>query len=177
MAWTPEQRAAASAKAKENYAKRPRDEAGKLLPIESQTKAGRYKRRRRAKFSKSVKALATGSAGLPGNPPGDASRVRRALNLSTMQELQRAFDRGGRKAIDQVMRTQPALFLKLLVLLVPRELEVTHSAGVKAMSDEQIESAIAAIQDMLARREAKTIDVTPRRPPDMVGKADIPSPS
>jgi hypothetical protein len=80
-----------------------------------------------------------------------------------MRELQAAFDRGGRKAIDQVMRTQPAMFLKMLVLLVPRELEVTHSAGVKGMSDEQIEQAIEAIKTMLAAREAKTIDVTPAK--------------
>jgi hypothetical protein len=105
--------------------------------------------------------------GMSGNPSGlanDAGAVRRTLNLSTMRELQVAFNRGGKKAIDQVMRTQPALFLKMLVLLVPRELEVTHSAGVKAMSDEQIEQAIEAIQNMLAAREAKTIDVTPSQP-------------
>ena len=37
---------------------------------------------------------------------------------------------------------------------MPRELEVTHSAGVKSMSDEAIEQAIEAIQEMLAKREA-----------------------
>jgi hypothetical protein len=65
-----------------------------------------------------------------------------------------AFREGGREAIDKVIKTQPAVFLKLLVLLVPRELEVTHSAGVKGMSDEQIEAAIEVITDMLAKREA-----------------------
>lgn len=57
-------------------------------------------------------------------------------------------------AIEKVMKSRPDIFLKLLVLLVPRELEVTHSAGVKAMSDEQIEQAIEAIQEMLAKRAA-----------------------
>jgi hypothetical protein len=52
------------------------------------------------------------------------------------------------------MKSQPGLFLKLLVLLVPRELEVTHSGSVKAMSDEQIERTIEAIEGMLARRDA-----------------------
>lgn len=46
------------------------------------------------------------------------------------------------------------MFLKLLVLLVPRDIEVTHKGGVKAMSDEQIERAIEVIEDMLARRDA-----------------------
>src|SRR5262245_1671412 len=65
-----------------------------------------------------------------------------------------AFRRGGRAAIDKVMKQQPAVFLKLLVLLVPREMKVEHSGGVKAMTDEQIEATIEAIQAMLAQRAA-----------------------
>lgn len=90
--------------------------------------------------------------GYSGSPGGDAGRARKALNTATIREMHLAFDRGGRQAIEKVMKNQPAIFLKLLVLLVPRELEVTHSGGVKALSDEQIEGAIAAIEDMLARR-------------------------
>jgi hypothetical protein len=47
-----------------------------------------------------------------------------------------AFKEGGREAILKVMKTQPAVFLKLLVLLVPREMKVENSGGVKAMSDD-----------------------------------------
>jgi hypothetical protein len=65
-----------------------------------------------------------------------------------------AFRRGGRAAIDKVMKQQPAVFLKLLVLLVPREMPFEHSGGVKAMTDEQIEAAIEAIQGMLAQPAA-----------------------
>ena len=70
-----------------------------------------------------------------------------------------AFRRGGRKAIEKVMRNQPAVFLKLLVLLVPREMKMEHSGGVKAMTDEQIEQAIEAIQTMLAARAGETAKV------------------
>jgi hypothetical protein len=65
-----------------------------------------------------------------------------------------AFRRGGRAAINKVMKQQPAVFLKLLVLLVPRELKVEHSGAVKAMSDEQLEAGIEAITAMLAARDA-----------------------
>src|SRR5262249_20309090 len=58
-------------------------------------------------------------------------------------------------AINQVMRTQPAMFLKMLVLLVPRELQVEHSGGVKAMTDEQIERSIELIKELIAKREAE----------------------
>ena len=63
------------------------------------------------------------------------------------------------------MKTQPAVFLKLLVLLVPRQMEIEHSGGLKQMSDEQLEQGIAAIQEMLAQREAgsgaKVIEALP----------------
>jgi ketopantoate hydroxymethyltransferase len=52
------------------------------------------------------------------------------------------------------MRNNPAMFLKLLVMLVPRELQVEHAGGVKAMSDEQIERSIELIKEMLAQRKA-----------------------
>ena len=46
------------------------------------------------------------------------------------------------------------MFLKLLVLLVPRELQVEQSGGVKAMTDEQIDRAIAYIEQALAKQQA-----------------------
>lgn len=111
---------------------------------------------------------------MSGNPTGAAANARRLLNLDTIKEMHRAFNEGGRKAIDECMKKHPAVFLKLLVLLVPRELEVTHSSGVKGLSDEQLESAIAAIQEMLAKRadaaqarpgdDAKLIEAVPEKP-------------
>ena len=97
--------------------------------------------------------------GVSGHPGGDAARARKALNAATIAEMHRAFREGGRTAILKVMRQQPAVFLKLLVLLVPRELDVTHSGGVKAMTDEQIEQAIEAIQTMLAARAGEAAKV------------------
>jgi hypothetical protein len=85
---------------------------------------------------------------------GGPGRARQALNADTIREMHRAFAAGGRKAIDKMMKQQPAVFLKLLVLLVPRELKVEHTGGVKAMSDEQLEAGIEAITAMLAARDA-----------------------
>jgi hypothetical protein len=87
---------------------------------------------------------------------GDGAKVRarKALNAETIAELHKAFRRGGAKAIDKVMKNNPAMFLKLLVLLVPREMQVEQSGGVKAMSDEQLERGIELIKEMLAQREA-----------------------
>ena len=76
------------------------------------------------------------------------------MNAATIAEMHRAFREGGRAAILKVMKNQPAVFLKLLVLLVPREMEMTHRGGVKALSDEQLEAGIEMIQSMLAARDA-----------------------
>src|SRR5215469_14976435 len=65
--------------------------------------------------------------GSSGNLGGNAQRSRHTLNADTIREIHLAFRRGGRKAIEKVMRTQPAVFLKLLVLLVPREMKLEHS--------------------------------------------------
>jgi len=97
--------------------------------------------------------------GSSGNLGGNAQRSRHALNADTIREMHAAFRQGGREAIDKVMRTQPAVFLKLLVLLVPREMPVEHTGGVKAMTEDQIVDAIAAIEGFLARRSGETAKV------------------
>lgn len=104
------------------------------------------------------KANGTFQKGFSGQPGGDAGRARRALNLDTIREMHLAFQKGGRKAIMKVMTQQPAIFLKLLVLLVPRELEITTSRGAKGMTDEQLEAAVQALETYLARRAARPGD-------------------
>jgi len=99
------------------------------------------------------------SKGSSGNIAGNAQRSRHALNADTIREMHAAFRRGGRAAIDKVMKQQPAVFLKLLVLLVPRDMRVEHSGTIKQMSDEQIEEAIAAIKAMLAAQAGEAAKV------------------
>jgi hypothetical protein len=51
-----------------------------------------------------------------------------------------------------VARNQPAAYLKILALLVPREMKLEHSGSVVALTDAQLDEAIEAIQGMLAAR-------------------------
>src|SRR5215510_7306632 len=92
--------------------------------------------------------------GVSGNSAGNLHRSRHALNADTIREMHAAFRQGGREAIEKVMRNQPAVFLKLLVLLVPREMKLEHSGGVKAMTDEQLERTMEILREAIARREA-----------------------
>jgi hypothetical protein len=101
--------------------------------------------------------------GVSGNRDGNRHRTRHLLNQEFMQALLLNFRHQGKKAIEKVARNQPAVYLKILALLVPREMKVEHSGGVKAMTDEQLEAAIEAIQAMLEQRagdSAKLIEGT-----------------
>src|SRR5262245_39080355 len=63
-----------------------------------------------------------------GNPAGGpvGSRHRQQLNGEFIAALLRDFRQGGPKAIERVRRTQPASYLKILALLVPREHKIEH---------------------------------------------------
>ena len=111
--------------------------------------------------------------GVSGNPHGNRHRTRHLLNQEFMQALLLNFRHEGKRAIEKVARNQPGVYLKILALLVPREMKFEHSGGVKAMTDEQIEAAIEAIQTMLAARAgeaAKVIEAVPE-------PAALPAPS
>ena len=115
---------------------------------------------------------------------------RNALSEEVICALLRDFRKHGEKAVAQVRRTQPAAYLKILALLVPREMKVAHSGGVKAMSDEQLEAGIEAIQRMLEARApgdratliegsaetvalpAPDLDDKPKRPNKVMDAAD-----
>ena len=55
----------------------------------------------------------------------------------------------------RVRRESPAAYLKVCAMLVPREMKLEHSGGVKAMTDEQLERSIELIKEMIAKREAE----------------------
>jgi hypothetical protein len=109
--------------------------------------------------SADMESAMTFRQGVSGNPHGNRHRTRHLLNQEFMQALLMNFRHQGKKAIEKVARNQPGVYLKILALLVPREMKVEHSGRVKAMSDEQIEQAIEAIQAML-EQQAKVIEGT-----------------
>jgi hypothetical protein len=97
--------------------------------------------------------------GSSGNLGGNAQRTRHIFNRAFLEALANDFREGGPQAIAKVRKYQPAAYMKICALLVPRELKVEHNQGVKAMTDEQIEQAIEAIQAML-EQQAKVIEGT-----------------
>jgi len=87
--------------------------------------------------------------GVSGNPGGSPEATRRAFNKRFLLDLAEDWQQDGREVFKRVRRESPASYLKVCAMLVPREMKVEHSGGVKAMSDEEIEQTIAAIRAML----------------------------
>jgi hypothetical protein len=56
-----------------------------------------------------------------------------------------------------VRRTQPAAYLKVLALLVPREHKVEHSNVIKSLSDEELEAMIEYIETSLAAQAGRSV--------------------
>ena len=97
--------------------------------------------------------------GYSGNPGGSPEATRRAFNKRFLLDLAEDWQQHGREVFKRVRRESPASYLKVCALLVPREMKIEHAGGVKAMSDEQIEQAIAAIEAMLAARSGEAAKV------------------
>jgi hypothetical protein len=93
--------------------------------------------------------------GQSGNLVGRLRGSRNKLSEAVICALLRDFSKHGEKAIAKVRRTQPAAYLKILALLVPREHKVEHSNSLKNWTDEELEAGIEYIKSMLAAQAAE----------------------
>jgi hypothetical protein len=98
-----------------------------------------------------------------GNPRGPyaPSRERARFSSEFISALLRDFRQGGPAAIAKVRKYQPAAYMKICALLVPKEVKFEHSASLKNLTDEELEQAIEMVKKMLEARagdEAKVIE-------------------
>src|SRR5262249_51832027 len=108
--------------------------------------------------------------------------TRRAFNKRFLVDLAEDWQQHGREVFKRVRRESPAAYLKVCAMLVPREMQIEHSGGVKAMTDEQLERGIELIKEMLAQREAganakvieREAEVVPRLPAPGSGGTKMP---
>ena len=96
--------------------------------------------------------------GYSGNPGGSPEATRRLVNKAFLEALAADFRKGGPEAIAKVRKYQPAAYMKVCALLVPKELKFEHSGGVKAMTDEQLERTLEALETLMRERNIKVIE-------------------
>jgi hypothetical protein len=105
--------------------------------------------------------------GSSGNALGNRHHTRHLLNQRFLQALLLDFDAHGREAIEKCRKQSPLGYVKVLGHLVPRELKIEQNQSVKAMSDEQLEWAIATVQAMLEQRAAESAKLVERSTPEV----------
>jgi hypothetical protein len=94
-----------------------------------------------------------------GNPAGRLRGSRNKLSEEVICALLRDFRQHGQKAVARVRQTQPAAYLKILALLVPREHKVQHSNPIKDLTDEQLEAMIEYIETLLEAQAGGSVKV------------------
>src|SRR6516165_8977772 len=97
--------------------------------------------------------------GQSGNPAGRERGSRNRLSEEVICALLRDFREHGQKAIAKVRRTQPAAYLKVLALLVPREHKVEHRNLLKELSDEQLEAMVEYLETSLEAQAGGPVKV------------------
>ena len=88
--------------------------------------------------------------GVSGNPAGRPRGSRNALSEEVICAVLRDFRKHGEKAIARVRRDQPGVYLKVVALLIPRQDKLEHTNTIKTMTDEELESAIAILNEIMA---------------------------
>ena len=97
--------------------------------------------------------------GQSGNPAGRTRGSRNKLSEELICALLRDFRQHGQKAVARVRQTQPAAYLKILALLVPREHKVEHSNLIKSLSDQELEAMIEYLKTSLEAQAGGSIRV------------------
>ena len=106
--------------------------------------------------------------GSSGNLGGNAQRTRHLFSKAFVEALLEDFREWGAEAIVRVRTETPAAYLRICATLVPKELKLEHSQAVKALSDEELEAAIAVLEPMVAAHMQRTAKSLPALPaPDV----------
>src|SRR5262245_57987241 len=90
--------------------------------------------------------------GVSGNPGGEPGWIRKRFTADFLTAFHQHFQREGMRVISRVAKQQPAAYLRCLTMLVPKEMKVEHQGGIKAMTDEQLDAALAALRQLIAER-------------------------
>src|SRR5262245_30296188 len=97
--------------------------------------------------------------GHSGNPGGSPEATRRAFNKRFLLDLAEDWQQHGREVFKRVRRESPAAYLKVCAMLVPREMKVEHQGRLGQLTDEQLDEAIAMLEEMIARRSGDAAKV------------------
>jgi hypothetical protein len=86
------------------------------------------------------------------DPHGNVYYTRRRVNQAFLEALLEEFHKNGAKILERVGQEQPGTFLKVLGMLVPKELKIEHSNPASQLSDETLALMIGELESRIANR-------------------------
>lgn len=92
--------------------------------------------------------------GQSGNPGGQVKGTRHRLNAAFLTALNDDFNAHGKKAIEQCRKNNPAAYVRSLVALLPKEIEVKRP--LEEFDDAELIAAVRALQSFLAAQSAES---------------------
>lgn len=92
--------------------------------------------------------------GQSGNPGGKPAGARNRLQGRFLNALADDFEEHGKRAIERCREEDPAAYMRAIVALMPKELEITRPLD--ELSDEQLDAALAAVAAICAARDPGT---------------------
>src|SRR5262245_56496654 len=91
--------------------------------------------------------------GFSGCPGGSPEATRRAFNKRFLLDLAEDWQRHGREVFKRVRRESPASYLKVCAMVaMPKEVKLEHKNRLGQLSDEELDQAIAMLEEMIARK-------------------------
>jgi len=91
-------------------------------------------------------------AGQSGNPGGKPVGSRNKLQADFLRDLAADFERYGKQAIKECRENKPDAYVRAIVQLMPKELEIKKP--LEEVNDADLTAAIALLQSLLAAQGA-----------------------
>ncbi len=100
-----------------------------------------------------VKGPTSWKPGQSGNPRGRPAGSRDRLTSAFVSKLADDFAEHGEQAIRDCRRDDPTAYLRLIVALAPKELEIRHDNALEQFSDAELAALLAAASRMEEKRD------------------------
>lgn len=93
--------------------------------------------------------------------PGQGGRTlgaRNKLQAGFLRDLAEAWERGGKAALEIMLKEEPSRFVQVCASLMPKEVALDVGGPLAELTDEELRGVLQAVKELRAR----TIDATAR---------------
>jgi hypothetical protein len=94
------------------------------------------------------------------NPGGKPKGARDRVNVKFLEALEQVFDECGKEALQRCCKEDPSAFVRALLALVPKELEISQDPFAW-LTDEQLVSVNDSLRVIVAAQEASKDETAP----------------